>query len=892
MRYFNPTDREFVEPVPLNILQQQAQYLTQRHDKAIELYSQLDQALANMDMNEDEAEWVAGKRNEIADILENGTVDNLSAFAVNDLIKGRNKILFGPDTLGRLKRQQAWKANNDKIDKMKLSEDYKRIFKELNPYGKYQDRYDKNGNLIEGEAWKPTVNPVNTVPLNLIFDNALKWAAKQTGGGTKTRWLDINGNVTDDPSQSATGEIFSQTTGKWEKVSPEKLREAIEASIDSTPGARESLRQDYDISKWKYNNGEESDVIGKDGVIMTPTEYLNSKVTPFINAAQYFNQTSATQYGDALKTQMQLARKGAYGVATSAGGDTDNGRNITDILQGKSDMITIPNNMPTEAKGAINVGKQTLATIFKKYGINKDVEKLSSDEIKNIIISNKNITGVEAFQALQALDDIQFNTEYLNSVRNALGDEDSKLQFDAYNTIISGSNDNSNNKYVKQYNDYVNYWYNGNKAIGQGFSDNDTYNEFLAQLGGEDAAKKLGIRLTTRNGKHVAELPKEFSKNLHLFTSAANVAYNNTHNWFGDKWNQTINFINAECGDNSYVIDNDNNIQYETGRRIGDVFNIITPKGVIQNAATSNSFGDFFNDLGKISSTTARNAYQGLNNFMNNLQKSYDGIIGNSGNLTLSNNVITEATPNLAEISFMMQANPTEASKLNAVYKLNKEQAENAVRSFSPIQHGLYRVGDNGTFEKVSSGDRLEYSNRLKNVNPDNLVMAAMQDPSTGNWGIQVIIPGKTNEKGEITSEPITVFMPDVDSKIYESWNNDSTFKAKNEINKYHAAGRNIPIVTNIFHLPDNFTLVPNGDGFVIKQNQTPIGNINKAEAIEYRDIFHQYTNLKNAISAGINIKPEAAQAILDNTALSICKLYGITDQDGFDEILKSISQM
>lgn len=890
MRYFNPTNREYVEPIPLSQLQQSADYLTQRHDKAIELYSQIDQALASMDLNDNEAEWVVGKRNEIADILQSGTVGELSAFAVEDLVKGRNKVLFGPDTLGRLKRQQAWKANNDKIDKMNLTEDYKRIFKELNPYGQYQDRYDKNGNLIEGEAYKPNVNPVNTVPINTILDNALKWAAKESGGGSQARWVDINGNVTTDPSQSATGEIFSNTTGKWERLSPEKLKEAIEASINIIPGARESLRQDYDIAKWKYNNGEDSDIIGSDGTIMTPTEYLNARTTPFIKAAQYYNQSSQTQYGDALKTQMQLARKGAYGIAAGAESNGTPTNNHIDMLQGKSDMITIKNTMPTEAKGNLNIAKQTVNDVLKQLGVKKNVDEMTSDEIKQIMTS-RNVPAKIRFNVLNALDSIQENTEYLNSIRDSLGTTDEKLQFDAYNTIVSGSNDNSDNKYVKQYNNYVNSLYNGDSSIGQSFSDEDTYNEFLAQLGGENAAKDLGIKIVVRDGKRSVELPKEYSKNLHLFTQAANAAYNKTHNWFGDIWNQTKNFINAGWGDNLYTVDDNGNVNYDILRRAGDVVN----SNFVSKAShllASETFSDAFNDISKITSTTARNGYQGINNFINSLQQSYDTSIGNSGNLTLSNVVLTEATPDMAEISIMMKNNPEAASKLNTVYKLSKEQAQTAVRGFSPVQHGLYVISDNGTFQNVSSADRMTYSNRLKNTKADDLIMLAAQDPKTGNWGIQVTIPGYTDNEGKIKSDPVTVFMPDITNSTYESWNADSSFKAKNEINKFHAANRNVPIITNIFNLPDNITLVPNGSGFAVKKgNNEIIGNIDKAEAIHYRDMYNQYNILKNAVVSGDKVNADAAKALLSNITADICKLYNITTEEGAQEVFDSISK-
>jgi hypothetical protein len=57
------------------------------------------------------------------------------------------------------------------------------------------------------------------------------------GGGSQTRWLDVNGKVTDDITKSVTGEIYSHTKGDWQRLSKAKLAEAVKAVIENTPGA-------------------------------------------------------------------------------------------------------------------------------------------------------------------------------------------------------------------------------------------------------------------------------------------------------------------------------------------------------------------------------------------------------------------------------------------------------------------------------------------------------------------------------------------------------------------------------------------------------------------------------------------------------------------------------
>ena len=118
--------------------------------------------------------------------------------------------------------------------------------------------------------------------MNQILNQALQWAAKEQGGGSQTRWLDANGKVTDDITKSVTGEIYSHTKGDWQRLSKAKLAEAVKAVIENTPGAKASLEQDYKIAKWKYDqNGSNPDITDKNGILLTPEQYLAKRIDPF-----------------------------------------------------------------------------------------------------------------------------------------------------------------------------------------------------------------------------------------------------------------------------------------------------------------------------------------------------------------------------------------------------------------------------------------------------------------------------------------------------------------------------------------------------------------------------------------------------------------------------------
>lgn len=901
MKIFNPTNSEFVAPVDLNILNNTYNTLETSHKEALKATSALKQTIAQYDLNEDENGWRAGKIAEVQSILNNNTVDGMSAFAVDDLIKASGDILFGADMQGRLKRQAAWKANNEKIDKMNISEDYKRIFKQLNPYGTYQDKVDKNGNIIEGEAWKPTVNPVNTVALSDIMKTALAFAAKEAGSINNVSFLDKDGKPTSDANLSATGEIYQQINGSWQRLSEEKLSAAMEAAIASIPGARESLKQDYDIAKWKYENGEESDIVDAAGKIKTKDEYLASRIDPFYNAATFYNTEQKVTYGDALKTYMQLSRKGLYGTGSSQ----NTALTSTDVLQSKSSPNVIKNTLPIEAQAQVNNANQIISDFLVSSGVNNEnINKMTDDEIKSLLDKSNN--PLVKKQVLEALDVRNENQSYIDSILNNIIDEDLKEQVEAYLYITSGNKNADaakNNPYIKEYNSYKNRIFGDDVAVQQHFVDNDSFDEFVALMGGTDALKDKGIYTGMYNGKHYARIYKDDDRYFYEFTDNANRAYFNTHNAFGEAWDTAKNLISTAWGDNV--------VRVRADGSINDLSVWNNPEFLIDNKIYSkdnkNLFGKL-NPLGLLNNitghrtnvatagnvdTTARTFYADINNFMRNLNTNYGDALKNAGNILVGSTKLSHATPDLTETAIKMKSGEGKMSDLKAIYELQEEEAERTILSTDLVQQGAYVIDENGKFVTMSSGDRLAYNNILHNSKPNEIVPVAKQDPNTGLWGIEVTVKGKIDNKGNMTVSPTTIFIPNVKSETFERWNKNTAFKALNDVNLYKGAERPINIVSKYsFNLPDNFTFIPKGNSFDLYQNNELIRTgVPTEEVVSYRDIYYQYKELQKLLYSNSNINKEAAVNMYLHIATAIAGLYGTQDENTITTIFNLITQ-
>ena len=440
INFYTPTFRQQVNPIDLNVLARTYNTLEQGHQQAIQTKSQIDAQLAQLDLNEAEDAWRQEQLNKVRNALTENMQYGNAYSSLDDIVGTYGDITSSPGMIGRLRAQQDYKAYMDNLDKRTdLSEDYKNYYRTVNKYN-YQDITDKNGNVIGGSKWTPIDKEVSEIPMNQILNQALQWAAKEQGGGSQTRWLDASGKVTDDITKSVTGEIYSHTKGDWQRLSKAKLAEAVKAVIENTPGAKASLEQDYKIAKWKYDqNGSNPDITDKNGILLTPEQYLAKRIDPFYNAATFYNQSSDTTYGEAWKTQLALAKQAGLGSTTQR-------KQAIDNLTYKGTPVRIDNFMPAQAQAEITSNRQSIAGLLSKYNpdININLSTANPDDIRTSIMTNITSPSDRAY-ALSYLNDIIDNQEYINSLKVGKS-QDSIDGFDTYNSIISLS-DLPNNKY-------------------------------------------------------------------------------------------------------------------------------------------------------------------------------------------------------------------------------------------------------------------------------------------------------------------------------------------------------------------------------------------------------------------------------------------------------------
>lgn len=854
INFYTPIFRQQVNPIDLNVLARTYNTLEQGHQQAIQTKSQIDAQLAQLDLNEAEDAWRQEQLNKVRNALTENMQYGNAYSSLDDIVGTYGDITSSPGMIGRLRAQQDYKAYMDNLDKRTdLSEDYKNYYRAVNKYN-YQDITDKNGNVIGGSKWTPIDKEVSEIPMNQILNQALQWAAKEQGGGSQTRWLDANGKVTDDITKSVTGEIYSHTKGDWQRLSKAKLAEAVKAVIENTPGAKASLEQDYKIAKWKYDqNGSNPDITDKNGILLTPEQYLAKRIDPFYNAATFYNQDSNTTYGEAWKAQLALAKQAGLG-------STNQRKQAIDNLTYKGTPVRIDNFMPAQAQAEITSNRQSIAGLLNKYNsdINIDLATANPDDIRTSIMTNITSPSDRAY-ALSYLNDIIDNQEYINSLKVGKS-QDSIDGFDTYNSIISLS-DLPNNKYSDIYSKYVNQIFGDSSSIRQYFNNDDVYNSFINALGGEKKAASLGIRFgSDGNGYRYAELPKDYHKSIYSFGKAVKEAE--------DTRNPLNAFLNSAktrffgYGDKFVRVDSN-----------GEEHHTLLPTG-------------------------NKEPYIGLVNYVDSLKSKNDAVL-DGGKITSSTIGISALTPELAEINFMMNANPEEASKLSAYKKNKEEQAMMAIRSGIDLTQGeAYITSENGVFEPMTSEDRKAYTAYLRSAKKNEITPTIVRDPKTGDVGVQINIAGYYDTEGKLKREPITLLVGSgaIDSSIIQSWNQDTSWKAAGKVENYYNANRPISLTNNTaFTGIDKFKLVPNGGGFnlINSTNNQTIGLVSKENAVDIVDNLSQWEQTVTAVKAGMAVDENAVKAIQQNVATKLAQLSGSSDpyviQYYYDELTNNL---
>lgn len=833
-------------------------YLQQRHDLAIEKENLIQQKFAELDLNSAEDEWRANKMNELQTMINDVSIDGFKGYALNDIITQGTKMLTGADVRGRLKAQQQYKQYIEDLDKRTdLSEDYKNVFKEINTYS-YQDKFDDNGDIIGGTDWKPTKEAVSEIPLINILKGGIELAAKDAGRSNITRFLDKNGKVITDPTADNVfdGQVYNTTTNQWESLGRDKIMKGIQAYIETTPGIKASLKQDYDVAIYKQNKyGANPDVEDKNGATLSPEQYLQKRLEPGIQAAIYNRSYTTTTYGNglatykaALKAQQANAQKQLQDPYRLPGYSTE-GTPITINYDYAA-------NLQTDKQNSTAKLNEIVKTITGE-GIKQDMSNASSTDWKNLIettVANSNLTPaekskliLESRKAIRKLEEANVNYKELTK-----GITD-KTQLDALNFISKingGAEIDANTGYGKAVINEINSIFGDKGKYIRMTTDNEDYfNKMKSLISGNNinGLKELGYTIGTDNkGNKYIQLDKDNYNQIISFANAAKEARAVINNIFG---NDGIYFT-------SLTSDYDVNESFD--------------EPIMKTIQSISRISQLYDDA-------------------NNTVKRYISEVSPQ-QITISNENLPYQTFTEQKLLHDYTLGKIDEQQYNLYDKQLKADLENKLISANYPQVNIFTTEDTdgvGTLSKqIESEDRLEVGKLIKAaVGAGRYKASAAHNAVHGN-GTNITIYAATDQDGTPKGDAQTFFIPGlILEQAANEFDNSPKTIASDKITLGNETGRKIYLTSSIETptLGGQTIDCLSNNQFVYKTD-TGTYPISRKAAVDITESIENYHQIKDSLISGdiyqdTSYTPDeindAIKEQINNIAAKIATAYG-----------------
>lgn len=539
MNNFNYINKEYVNPIDLEILGNTYNTLEQGHKEAVKAASDLQVAIANLDMNEAENGWKQNKLAEIEKTIDDNTIYGNSYGALDDIILKTGNLMSDTGTIGRLQAQKDYKDFQARVDNMNIPDGMKEMYKEINPYYYEDGPIDTStGKVTAGTKWQPNKSPVTHIDEFSIMKSALDIVATETNNSETVYFLDAAGNPTTDPSQSVDGAIYKQVGIKSVKLPKEKIKAAIQLARRTITGAEDSLRQDYDYEVWKYKkmidkaeeNGEIITPIiegftDKNGRILSYENWLDYKFDKFADYTKYTHVEPNIRYGTALENKRK--REIEYNKTKN---DITNNLGVGSNYIGRyeveansfSDAIKVKDGANKQATSIINsiidieeVGEIENVSDFIKIMKNEDGTYSYNDALNNFFNKyGQNMTNEQKTYLTESVLAYERSNAEINKMLEAAGTNKDALIF---SENVDSQIYTSDNKYGKIINNTLNEVFINSEKLR--FTIGEQVYDTLCSIYNVTDLKKIGLNYSKNDNKYIIEFNSNNGNLLPLFSS-------------------------------------------------------------------------------------------------------------------------------------------------------------------------------------------------------------------------------------------------------------------------------------------------------------------------------------------------------------------------------------
>lgn len=797
--------------------------IDERAKQALAQRTQIAVALGQLNLNSADEEFRANYIRDIQQQLDEAAIGGDYSQTLQQATLLAGKVASDPAIIGRVKANAAYeefkKSTQNRND---ITQDIKDYALAHNPYH-YEDKYDEQGHLIGGSTWEPSKTPVSTVDLSNLMTKAKQWVAVHKGGGVNDiKFVDADGNLTSDPSKNVYGLAYKKS-GTWEYVSEKDLNDALKSAIDTTPGARASLQQDYDVALWKYNKmtpeekkkNIDSDIT-ENGLILSPEEYLAKRVKPGIHSMSYYNSTSDIDVGSGQTNY--IAAAAAKAGSSSGGGSLIGNEDIEQGLPIEKDGAEIATDNYKHLTNTIQSLQKLFPNLSKTKQFNLGVNSRRYEELANLcthsITSKDPLVRSQAFKAIRQLRD--YGRLYNNYMATVPKEQRDAVEF---TTALEAGTKLPNNKYAHEYNQQINNLFNTESIrnsrvseIGYRCKDDEAYNSIARALGvtNKNDWAKLGFRITNVDGDTVIC----FNKNNKYITKLSNAAMQ-SRTALGHIWGMAASGSGIVTINNGIV---SNRVDAAKTTEFFDMGNLDVP-GI-----------DAFSGRPAISAkiiTTKINKGRNMNKTLNTMTLFSDNI----RNLQLKNDYL---------------AGKIDEKSYKVLSKQYEKEDENIYNDRGSMMNGRMYANDDegkGSLKAVQDDVKSELIDLIQTAGKDKrLRIRQSVDPLSGRYGTYFDIAADDKHK------PRTIFVEGMgQSEAANRYQNDSLTRGRALLHR-------TAVLNGQFSLSNGAKIEyinPNAGTAVIKLSNGRSKTISFDEAVRYAGVELARQDIKDRLISG-----------------------------------------
>ena len=457
-----------IRQIDTNLVGNTLATITAGNKEALQRQSELRTAIANMDLNEAEDGFRQQLFDDITTTIEDNSIAGNAYYALDNIIKKAGDIGSNPGLLGRLKAQQAYKQFQAEVDARKdLNDDTKAWAKAKNPYH-YQDKVDDAGRVIGGTEWKPYITPVEDIDMNKVYALASQYIRPKKSNWESTTFVDENGNIS--KTYKPGYFVLNEITGNKEEVTREMVDNAINMAINANPEIEASMKQSFEVAKWKYSNGDTDNNLAYDskGKVKSYNQYRNDLIDPYINQMIYSETQSSTKWNNS-GLQLMYKQQAKERLAQQTGGlgitPEDVVRNATSVM---GNPIELDKDIFGSSIGKINQGKAQLSNLT---GIPMDnIPDTYEDFVNTVQSANGMINDIQRKAAKDFYDIYGTQIQNNNNRKNSNSELDAATVVEQYLqqniplSQINGTNPHLK-KYIDEYNSFINNLFGDSETI-------------------------------------------------------------------------------------------------------------------------------------------------------------------------------------------------------------------------------------------------------------------------------------------------------------------------------------------------------------------------------------------------------------------------------------------